>query len=294
MEARGHEIVGVAGTSIGALVGGVYAAGKLSEVEAYVRGMTGADLVRLTDISWGSSGLIRLRRVMSQLHEFIGDVRIEDLPITFTAVATDIKQVREVWFRSGPLGAAIRASIAIPGVFTPVRIGDRLLVDGGVLNPLPMGATMDFPGEVSVGVSLFGRGLRLSQGGPSKESSDAATPDDAEDDPTTPQGHDEPSWSAKLGATMADWVAEHRHSRQAARTDRGFEDQPNVSLVDVVNRTLDVMQGRIELARTALVAPDVVIWVPMESAGVLEFQRGDELIDLGRKLAAEEFDKVGL
>lgn len=289
LQARGHEIVGVSGTSMGALVGGVFAAGKLDAFEDFVRPLSASDLRRFASITWGSSGLLRPRKVMTQLRAFMGDIRIEDLPIPYTAVATDIDRVREVWFRSGPLLAAIRASISIPGVFEPVRIGNRVLVDGGVLNPLPMGPMMDYPGEVSVGVSLFGRPPTLWRQGPSSESSDAAVADDGEEDAGA---EDAASWATQAAASVSGWFAERGFGGRAA--DLPYEGAREASMLEIGAKALDIMQGRIELARSALAAPDVIIWVPRDAASVLEFHRATELIDMGRELAADAFERAGL
>lgn len=291
---RGHEVVGIAGTSMGALVGGVLAAGGLDDFTDWVRGLTRHDIMRLTDLTLAAPGLIRLQRVMKELHRFIGDVRIEELGIPYTAVATDIDQQREVWFRSGPLIAAVRASIAIPAVFTPVRIGHRLLVDGGLLNPLPMAPTMDMPGEVTLGVSLFGKTPGLHVNAPSEESSDRASADRGE--VATDAG--QPSWTARIGESLAESWPGRQWSRlmeHPAQGQKAFEDLPaDVNLMDLLGRTLDVMQGRIEIARTVLNAPDVLVWVPMDACSVLDFHRGEELMDLGRQLAVAEFDRMGL
>lgn len=274
LQARGHEVVGVAGASMGALVGGIYAAGGLAGFTAYVKKLNRAEVLRLTDITLGAPGLIRLSRVVRELQQFVGDVRIEDLPLPYVAVATDIDAVREVWFREGPLLAAIRASIAIPGVFTPVRSGQRQLVDGGLLNPLPMGPSMDVEADVRIGVSLFGHGAGLQLRAPMNESADG-TQADAE--PAHP-------WLAQLSELVP-------RRKQPA----GIEDlTQGASLVEMSIRALDVMQGRIEVARTAMHAPDVVISVPIDSATVLEFHRASELIDLGRRLAVTAFDGAGL
>ncbi len=294
LHARGHEVVGVAGTSMGALVGGVLAAGGLDGFTDWVRALTRTDIVRLTDLTLGAPGLIRLQRVMRELHRFIGDVRIEELPIPYTAVATDIDSEREVWFRHGPLVAAMRASIAIPAVFTPVRIGERLLVDGGLLNPLPMAPAMDMPGEASVGVSLFGRRPGLQMGQPSKESSDEASADNT--DIATDAG--EPPWTARLAHSVAEsWPVRNLNKMltPAPPPPKAFEDWPaDVNLAELLGRSLDIMQGRIEIARTVLNTPEVLVWVPMDACSVLDFHRAEEMIELGRKVAIAEFDRMGL
>lgn len=258
---------------MGALVGGVYAAGGLAEFTDYVRKLGRADVLRLTDVTLGAPGLIRLTRVVEELRRFVGDRAIEDLPIPYAAVATDIDALREVWFRHGPLLPAIRASISIPGVFTPVRLQDRILVDGGLLNPLPMGPVMDVDAEARVGVSLFGASPGFALRGPASESSDGAHLTDEPD----------PGWLDRLGESL-------RRTKAAPVDDLTH----GTNLVAMSMRALDVMQARIELARTAMNAPDVIISVPIQTANVLEFHRAAELIDLGRSLAASAFDAARL
>lgn len=288
LQDRGHEIVGISGTSMGSLIGGVLAAGTLDEFYAEVRQLSPSDLRRLADWTLGAPGLIRLQRVMNELHNFLGDTRIEDLPIPYAAVATDIESLREVWFNSGPLIAAIRASIAIPAVFTPVRIGGRLLVDGGLLNPLPTGPAMSMPGDVSVGVSLFGKPPGLHLNAPREQSSDS-TEADGQPSELDPAQH---PWTSRLSQSLSQsWVGRQvfgllQHPEPEVKD---FEDMPaDVNMMDLLGRTLDVMQGRIEVARTMMNAPDVLVWVPMDSCGVLDFHRAEEMVDYGRKLAIEE------
>lgn len=289
LERRGHEVVIVSGTSMGALIGGIYAAGVMEKVADYAITMDTADVRRLTDVTLRAPGLIRLRRAMEKLHSFTGDVRIEDLPIPYIAVATDINHSREVWFRTGPLIKAIRASIAIPAVFTPVRSGNRLLVDGGLLNPLPTGPTRDVDADLCVGVSLFGRSATMLRNTPTNESSDCTSADDE------PQAH------GGVGTSLADsWVG--RRVRDLFERDEEaepalFDDltsTSSVGLTDIGMRALDIMQGQIENARTAMSLPEVLIRVPMDACSILEFERAEELITLGQTLAAKEFDAAGL
>ncbi|MGH8072532.1 MAG: patatin-like phospholipase family protein, partial [Lysobacter sp.] len=139
--ARGLEIVAVAGSSSGALVGGLYAAGELGVFRDWLLSMNRTDMLRLLDPVFGKPALFEGTRLMAALRERTGDLQIEDLPIDFTAVAVDLMRQREVWLRQGDLWDAVRGSIAIPGVFTPHRVNGRELVDGGLLAPLPIAAT---------------------------------------------------------------------------------------------------------------------------------------------------------
>src|SRR5690348_13711796 len=142
---------------MGALVGGVMAAGRLKEFTEWVVGLKQRDVLRLFDPKWSSRGMITADRLIDHLDGFLGETLIEDLPIPYTAVATDITARREVWFQRGSLRAAIRASIAIPGLITPVLADGRVLADGGLLNPVPIEPTAAVPADLTVAVSLLGR-----------------------------------------------------------------------------------------------------------------------------------------
>lgn len=136
--ARGYDIRAISGCSMGALVGGIYAAGQLDAYRDWVCKLDYFDVLRLVDVTWSPMGAIRARRIMGELEALIGNIRIEDLPIAVTTVATDLIAQKEVWFQSGNLLEAIRASIAVPGVITPVQRDGKVLVDGGLMNPLPI------------------------------------------------------------------------------------------------------------------------------------------------------------
>lgn len=153
LEARGHEVVCVAGSSMGALIGGLYAAGGLGDYRRWVETLGWIDVMRLLDLSF-RSGTFRGEKIFARLHELVGDPDIESLPIPYTAVATDLQSHKEVWFQRGSLLTAIRASIAIPGIVTPVIDGRRVLVDGGVLNPLPIIPTVAAAADLIIAVDV--------------------------------------------------------------------------------------------------------------------------------------------
>ncbi|MDA1259345.1 MAG: patatin-like phospholipase family protein [Planctomycetota bacterium] len=140
LEREGVKIRAVAGTSIGAIIGGIYCAGKLDEYEEYIRGMDAKGMLRLLDPVMKKAGLLGGNRMMKRLYEILGELEMSELDIPFTAVATDLHTGEEVRLHSGDLVEAMRASMAIPGVFTPVKLEDRWLVDGGVSMPVPVGA----------------------------------------------------------------------------------------------------------------------------------------------------------
>lgn len=278
IESRGHEVVAISGSSIGALVGGAYAAGRLSETTDVALSLSRADLWMMLRPTLGAPGLIKGDRVMGLLRRVIGDVRIEELPIPYTAVATDLLARREIWFHEGPLLAAIRASIAIPTVFTPVMLNGRLLADGGVLNPLPMETSLRLDADLTVAVSLFGKPPGQWSGGAIGESS---APPQAEPSPLT-----------KLGELIADALPTKPKPDNPSEV---FDPLPShLDLADMMTMALDVMQERIQASRIAVNPPDVHIEVPADLSTLLDFADANRIIETGRELAQREFDRFGL
>jgi NTE family protein len=254
----------VTGTSIGALVGGLHAAGCLDAYADWVCGLSRADVLGLLDFSFTGRGLVEGERVMRHLIGMVGDVRIEDLPIPFTAVASDIVRRQEVWLTRGSLFEAIRASIAIPGLFTPAEVDGRTLVDGGLLSPLPLAPAQGHSTDRTIAVSLNG-----SPCGPPapREPKPAETDDDA----------DEPVTFALLERLKA-----------GARKVLGPpKPRPGDSALDTIARSVEAMQDRIARYQIAAYRPDLVIEVPVDACGVLDFHRARELIALGERLARD-------
>lgn len=157
LEEKGYKITSIAGCSSGALVGGIYAAGKLAEYEAWVRSVKKFDMVNMVDIAWQGGGLVKGDRIISKMIKLVGDRQIEDLPIRFTAVATELESGREVWLSEGPLFDAIRSSCSLPIFFTPVRYKEKMLVDGGVVNPVPIAPVFDDHTDLTLAVNLGGK-----------------------------------------------------------------------------------------------------------------------------------------
>ncbi len=157
LEENGYEIKSISGSSMGALVGGIYAAGELDTYKQWVTALDRSDVVRMLDISFGWSGLLKGERIINRLRDLIGDRAIQDLPISYTAVATDIERGKEVWLSKGSLFDAIRASIAVPLIFTPYEINGRKLLDGGLLNPLPVAPTLRDQNDITIAVNVDGR-----------------------------------------------------------------------------------------------------------------------------------------
>ncbi len=154
LEKYGFEIISVAGASMGAVVGGIYAAGKLDIYKEWVESLEKIDVIRLLSLSFNRKGLFKEDKIINHLYNLIGDVKIEDFKIKFTAVAVDLTNHKEIWFTKGSLFEAIRASTAIPGIFTPQIKDNRIIVDGGVLNPLPIAPVLNDEADLIVAVDV--------------------------------------------------------------------------------------------------------------------------------------------
>ncbi|GIM88545.1 patatin-like phospholipase family protein [Paractinoplanes toevensis] len=263
LDERGFEVVAVAGSSMGALVGGVMAAGRLKEFTEWATGLKQRDVLRLLDPKWALAGVLAADRLIDHLDGFLDDALIEDLPIPYTAVATDITSRREVWFQKGLLRSAIRASIAIPGLITPVVVDGRVLADGGLLNPVPIEPTASVPADLTVAVSLLARR-------PDHESA-------------------APIRAAAKRTRSSDWRARLRHARSPETVPPPVE----LRLSEVIMNSLDAMQDMISRYRMAGLPPDVHIAVPVTAAGVLDFHHAGAMVTLGRELATKALDDAG-
>lgn len=256
LEARNFEIRSISGCSVGALVGGIYAAGKLEEFEQWVRAINKVDIVSLLDIAWQKHGLVKGDKIINTLIDLVGDRLIEDLPIPFTAVAADVKNEKEIWINSGRLFDAVRASISLPLFFTPVEYKNGHLIDGGVLNPVPIAPTFNDETDLIIAVNLGG----------AVEQNSAPVKSDAEN----PAGQS--SFQEKVSSFIED-LQESVLSR----------DENDWSIYDLADQAFDAMQGAIARHKLAAYPPDVVIEVARNACGTLEFDRADEMIALGRE-----------
>lgn len=283
LRARGHEIVALSGTSVGALVGGAIVAGKDDELATWVQSLTQTRVLRMLDPSRAGGGAVSLNRLIGTLAEMIGDVLIEDLPLPYTAIATDLLARREVWFQRGPLIPAIRASIAIPGLITPAIVSGRVLVDGGLMNPLPLDPTAAASADFTFAVSLQGP----------REPHEPTSPDRG----LTLR---RPGWARELrrrreearGSEHPDDDAPREARAEIADPD-GMSMQTDLRAAEIVTQSYDAMQSLITRYRLAAVPPDVLVTVPLSAAATLDFHRATELIELGRKLAASALDDAG-
>lgn len=297
LKARGHTVVAIAGTSMGAVVGGLEAAGRLQDYTDWVVTLTQRDVLRLLDPALRAPGFIRADRVMGRVDEILGGARFEDLAIPFTAVATDLTSRREVWFQNGSVARAMRASIAIPSAITPVMINGRLLADGGLLNPVPMEPLLGHPADLTLAVNLSGRSRQ----------SDAPLLQSADEDELDWSGRFREAAAGLLDHELIRQVVE-RVSHLAGHPDRKapaasegaaddltFEDLPShLRTSDVLSLSLDAASALLTRVRMATNPPDVLIEVPLASARTWDFHRATELIELGRALAVPALDAAGL
>lgn len=275
LEARGLEIASVSGSSSGALVGGIYAAGKLAEFREHVMQMDRSDFLRLLDPGMPRAGLLRGERLVDAMREVVGDPDIESLPVQFTAVAVDLQRQRVVWLRSGPLWDALRASFAIPGLFTPHEVNGRMLVDGGLLAPLPITATRLSGAHRLVAVDMHSWPDRP----PGEPAQATATPGH---DATPAEPHD--GWLERMG----DWIGERVGPHLGIPGVAG-----GMGLVELMSRSLDTMQAQIARVELALDPPELVIRIPRDACQFYEFWRARELIEIGRAEAEKALDAAG-
>jgi NTE family protein len=267
IEERGLEIRNIAGTSMGAVIGGVYAAGYLDTYAEWARELHKNDVVKLLDFSFTRTSLFKGERVFDVLRELIGEKKIEDLPRGFTCVATSIDDQREIWLNKGPLFQAIRASTAVPGIFSPVEIDGRSLVDGGLINPIPVAPTLNDATDLTIAVNLngFSQGYRA----PERRARDAGESSNA-------------GYREKIAGFINDLVA-------SEKTEPGSPDA-----VELLTKSIDVMQGTIARLKLAAYALDKTVEIPRNACSFFEFYRASEMAELGYERTTQVLDELGL
>ncbi|PKM05152.1 MAG: alpha/beta hydrolase [Gammaproteobacteria bacterium HGW-Gammaproteobacteria-6] len=304
IERRGYKIDCIAGCSMGAVVGGIYAAGALPAYREWVSGLDYLDVLKLLDIGFGNLGAIRGERVFGRIRELVGDINIEDLPIPFTAVATDLTHQQEVWFQQGCLHHAMRSSAAIPSLFSPVRQDGRVLVDGGLLNPLPIVPVVSAHCDLIIAVNLNATHCNgyslpvIERPAPIRQQWD--------------------QWMETL--SVRNWLARREavaEEKALVGLDHLLEDEVDLledeskqlqtapdevvrpaeiapgptSLLELVNLSFEAMQASLTQYKIAGYPPDVIIEVPKRLCRFFEFHRAPELIELGRMVASDTLDR---
>ena len=256
----------IAGCSIGAVVGGCYAAGKIDQIEAFALSLTKRRVMGLLDFHLTGSGLIGGGRLQKLLEIDLGGLRIEQLPIRFGTVATELVTGHEIWLTRGLLVEALRASYALPGVFDPVRLGGRLLMDGALVNPVPVTVARAFGADVVICVNLNNdirlRGTVIPEHGDKDET---LAPDPVGDNPPARSG------------LFSQWLEPQGRRRERRLAVPGIA----AVMIDAFN----IAQDRISRSRLAGDPPDAMVSPKLAGIGLFEFHRALETIELGRQAA---------
>jgi NTE family protein len=263
LEENNFEIKSISGCSIGSLIGGVYAAGKLDQLEEWMTSLKKTDIASLLDFSLGSGGIFKGDKIINTLVGFLEDIQIEDLPLPFTAVETDIVTEKEVWINSGSLFNAIRASSSLPLFFTPVKNGESILIDGGVLNPVPIAPTFNDNNYLNIDVNLGGALLK-----------------------GTTEIKKELDGNKAVGKFQSD-IKLFIDSFNPKGQERNMK---NWNMYEVADKAFDTMQSTIARFKIASYPPDLEIEIARNACGTLEFERSAEMIKLGYEKAQLAYD----
>ncbi len=258
LETQGFHITSIAGCSMGALIGGVYAAGKLEVFRDWMKTIDRKKMLELTDFSLSISHLVKGTRIIEAIMEFVPDMMIEDLPIPYCAVATDWKTGREVVFRKGSLFQAIRASISLPSFYEPVKLDNMILIDGGVTNPIPMNRVVRHEGDILVGIDV--------------------------------SGHDYKSqWE------MQHELAERRKrstSLSQKILNRLIPDDLDFNYYTMLSRVSSLMIRQNSILMAQLMKPEILVDIQMSRYDGFDFDKSEKLIAIGRQktlLAIQEY-----
>ncbi|MGE7992926.1 patatin-like phospholipase family protein [Pseudomonas sp. NPDC089554] len=310
VERRGYEIACIAGCSMGAVIGGIYAAGKLDEYKHWIESLDYLDVLRLVDVSF-RLGAIRGDKVFGQIRKIVGEMNIEQLRIPYTAVAADLTNQQEIWFQEGCLHQAMRASAAIPSLFTPVMQGNRMLVDGGILNPLPIVPVVSSHCDLIIAVNLNATNQNhyqlpvIERPAAFKMRFDAVISSLGSRLPFRRKPAEQlirieqeivaeaNPWLSEPADPESQQPAAAPQSEGAPKSATGSFIIDNVgpaSLLDLINQSFEVMQTSLAQYKIAGYPPDVLINVPKRVCRFFEFYKAPELIALGREIARDTLD----
>ncbi len=254
LEKQGYEIVSISGTSMGSLVGAVYALGKMEEFKNWICTMDKLDTYKFIDFSFSSQGLVKGNKVLKKMKEFIPDRNIEDLKINYSATATDITNKKEVVFTKGSVYKAVRASIAIPTIFTPVKVGDSLLVDGGVMNPVPINHVKRTKDDILIVVHV-----------------NANVP------VYTPPISSEERKKRQLKYQKNIDTFQNEFNSKTKKEKLGY--------FKLINNTIGLLTYQISKMTIEKYPPDILINVSRESCDIFDFYKAEELVEIGRHAA---------
>lgn len=251
LKEHGFQITSVAGSSIGALIGGLYAMGKLDDYKEWVCTLNKKDVWELIDFAFSTKGLLKGKRVFERMQTFIPDARIEDFRIPFAAVAADLINQRQVVFRSGSFYHAVRASIAIPAIFTPVQTNDTILVDGGIINPLPISVVQRTSGDIVVAVNLYA------------QSDNGYRP-------------------IMQNTTQTEQSKNYLYRLFSKLVHHGDVKSPGY--YTLLHLSISTLIQQLTFQTIEYYKPDIVIHIPAQLASVFDFHRAKELIEYGKNI----------
>lgn len=259
LEEHGYHISSIAGCSMGALIGGVYAVGKLKEYREWMKTIDRKKMLELTDFSFSINHLVKGDRIIEAIMAFVPDMAIEDLPIPYCAVATDWQNGEEVVFREGSLFDAIRASISLPLYYEPVRRDGRILIDGGVINPIPLNRVERHEGDLLVGVDVSGHNYKKQ-------------------------------WERQQRL-----AEKHKADRslKAQILDKLLPDNLDFNYYTVLSRTSSLMIRQNSILMERLMKPDILIDIQMSNYGGFDYDKSERIVTLGKKktdLAISQFE----
>ena len=257
LEAQGYKITSIAGCSMGALVGGVYAAGKLNEFREWMKTIDRKKMLSLIDFSLSLNHIVKGTRIIEAIMEFVPDVNIEDLPIPYCAVATDLKAGKEVLFNKGSLFQAIRASISLPSFYEHVQRDDMILIDGGVINPLPLNRVKRQAGDILVGIDVSGHDYKAQ-------------------------------WDEQQRLTA---IQKSDASLKTKILDMLIPDNIDFNYYTVLSRASSLMIRQNSILMAQLMNPDILIDIQMNRYGTFDFDKSEKLIAIGRQKTLPAIDK---
>jgi NTE family protein len=264
LEKQGFEIVSVSGTSMGAVVGGVYALGKLEVYKNWLYTLDKLKVFSLVDFTFSTQGLVKGDKLLNTIREFIPDANIEDLPIPYAAVAADIINKKEVVFTTGSIFDAIRASMAIPTIFTPVKTEDGLLIDGGVINNMPIDHVKRIPGDILVAVDV-----------------NAGIPADKPNSAKSETVEKQSVYQQKI----KDFYAQLHKIAPFLHQEEKF------GYFNVINKTLSLMTYRNTQVSLDKHPPEILISVSRDCCSTYDFYKAEEMVETGRRAAIKSLAK---
>lgn len=273
LERLNFEIKSIAGTSMGSIIGGIYAAGHLQEYKEWLLKLDKLDVWRLMDFTISSHGFIKGMRIFEEIEPFLGDILIEDLPINFSAVAVDLNTQKEIVFRSGKLKDALRASVSIPNILEPYKLDGMLLVDGGIINPIPLNRVKRTENDLLIAVDL-------------NDLDDSQKPLKRAKKTKKKQKNELKSLLKKIEFRQQ-W-------ERLFPKDKDEKEEQKMGYFDIMDSSFDIMQNQISKLYLDKYPPDILVSISKTVCGTFDFHLAEELIEFGKQKfnkALKEYDQ---